>query len=65
MALDSIDLSGMSEKEQKSIDKYSEVFDKELSGGGRTDWQKVSETKNLISYHEGRKSVIDEMLSKK
>jgi len=57
------DLKILSEMEEKSVEMYSEQFDNFFVGGGRVDWQKVSETKNLITYHEGRKSIVDEILS--
>ena len=59
------DLEVLSEVEEKNIEKYSEQFENLFNGEGRVDWKKVSDTKNLISYHEGRKSIIDEMLSEK
>ena len=62
----SIDLlEELAEAEENNIEKHSKDFDNLFIVNGRVDWHKVSEIKNLISYHEGRKSIIDEMLSEK
>ena len=66
MALQSIELlAEMAQAEDENIKKYSEQHESLFNSGGRVNWQKVSEVKDLISYHEGRKSILDEMLLEK